>query len=100
MTTQPELIDIPDEWSQTIASGESDSHVLEAYQRTDGLVLAIEEGTVTGSRYAITALPENWRDDNQPIRRYGDGGYLWEGDDIDTAKEELEMILADTESYT
>lgn len=94
MTDSQSLIEIADGWRQVLAEDNSDAQILEAYQRLpDGLVLALEEGVVTGNRYSIAALPENWRDDNQPIREYGDNGYLWEGDDIDTGKEELETAM-------
>ena len=98
--TQPNgLIDIPDEWTQTVSPEDTDGYILEAYQRGDGLVIAVEEGTVSEGRYAVTALPENWRDDNQPIRRYGDDGYFWTGDDINTAKTELQRILENPDGY-
>lgn len=84
----------PDGWTQTITQENNEQQILEAYQRRrDGLVLALEKGVVTGSKYSIAALPENWRDDNQPIRQYGDNGYLWEGDSIATGKSELETTM-------
>jgi len=45
-----------------------------------------KKGTTHGNKYAVTALPQNFRDDDRPIRSYGDGGYIWEGDDIDAAR--------------
>lgn len=48
----------------------------------DGLVLAVEERSHR-SQYVAVVLPENYQDDNVPIRRYGDRGVVEESDDLD-----------------
>lgn len=76
---------LPDGWSQ-VDSGES-HQIEEAYQRvSDGLVISVERGTTNESEYSATFLPENFKDDNQPLRSYGDDRYL----EVDDAKEKVE----------
>lgn len=76
--------DAPDGW---VNLGDPDeTQMLNEWQcRRNGLVLMLERAT-TRDRFAVSALPENWRDDNQPIRFVGDGGYLYSGDSRDDAE--------------
>jgi hypothetical protein len=79
--------EVPEGWTEVDTAFDQQHH---AFMRgRDGLVLSVEEGTVGRSkgRYAVAALPENFRDDNQPIRSYGDSGYIHTGDDLDAAIE-------------
>jgi hypothetical protein len=79
--------DNTDAWvDHDISDVDSPQYIEAAQRRRDGLVLMLEKGTTHGNKYAVTALPQNFRDDDRPIRSYGDGGYIWEGDDIDTAR--------------
>lgn len=78
----------PDGWNRI----ETEFHQqIAAFQRRrDGLVLSIEKGTAqrTMGCYAVTFLPENFQDDNQPIQSYGNGGYLvFDGGDLDAARD-------------
>lgn len=58
-----------------------------AFQRSrDGLVISIERG-VTQDKYSVSFLPENFHEDNQVIRSYGDSGYLYSGDSLEDALE-------------
>lgn len=80
-------IDVPDGWTQVETGFHQQLHAFQ--RRRDGLVISVEEGTVgrRHGRYAVAALPQNFRDDNQAIRRFGDNGYIHTGDDRDEALE-------------
>lgn len=73
----------PDGWTKVKDADDSDAIQLrDVYQRRrDGLVVAIERNVLDSYEWAATALPENYYNDNQPIRRYGDNGYVAKADD-------------------
>jgi hypothetical protein len=66
-------------------------------RRRDGLVLAVEKGTGGRNRgaFMVVALPENFPDDDRPIRRYGDNGVIWDGDSLDEAIDAAENWAED-----
>jgi len=92
-------IEAPDGWTKlnpddyTRDTGHPFHHFRGLIQRRrDGLVLAVEKGT--GGRnqgpFTVVALPENFPDDDRPIRRYGDDGTIWDGHSLDEAVEAAE----------
>lgn len=83
-------ITVPDGWSEISTGFEQQEH---AFQRgRDGLVLSIEKG-VALDKYAVSFLPENFYEDNQVVKSYGDNGYLYSGDSFDEAVEKAEVWM-------
>lgn len=81
-------IEVPEGWSEIDV--EDETQLLRGFQRrSDGLVLTVEEYT-TDKRYSSAFLPENFQQDNQPIRQYGDGGYLKSSDSLEEVKEAVQ----------
>lgn len=73
---------VPDGWTEV--STEFGQQERAFQRRRDGLVVSVEQGT-TSDKYAVSCLPQNFQNDNQPIRSYGDDGYLYSGGSLDEA---------------
>jgi hypothetical protein len=78
-------ISVPDGWTEVDTEFGQQERAFQ--RRRDGLVVSIERGT-TSDQYAVSFLPQNFAEDNQAIRSYGDNGYLYSGDSLNEALEE------------
>lgn len=85
-------VDVPDGWTEIDTEFGQQEYAFQ--RRRDGLVVSVEHGT-TSDRYAVSFLPENFAQDNQAIRSYGDDGYLYSGDSLDDAVEEAVEWMAE-----
>lgn len=50
-------------------------------------MISIETQTTSEGKYSATFLPENFYNDNSPIRSFGDNGYLISSDDREEVEE-------------
>jgi hypothetical protein len=81
------MIQLPDSWTELSTKFAQQEYAFQ--RRRDGLVLSVEEGT-TSDRYAVSFLPQNFDQDNQPIRSYEENGYLYSGPSLDVALEKAQ----------
>ena len=85
------IAELPTEDTWTEIDTAFDQQLAAFQRRRDGLVLSIEEGTVSRrkGRYSVVTLPQNFRDDNCVIDQ------VWTGDDRDRASEAAEEYMDD-----
>lgn len=80
-------LEAPDGWTELETEFGQQEYAFQ--RRRDGLVLSIERGT-THDKFAVSFLPQNFHEDDRPVRSYGDDGYLYSGDSLAEAADEAQ----------